>query len=119
MVVLRQDRAELHLNPPNLGPVSVHVTMDAGQANLLVTAAQPATRDALELALPQLRDSLAEQGITLGQANVQDDRPRPAFDGAALDSGIPERQGDPNGEPRAVSLPVATRRATGLIDLFA
>ncbi len=77
VVMLRQDRAELRLNPADLGPIALHVKVEAGQATLLVTAAQPATRDALELAIPQLRDALAQQGITLGQASVQGDARQP------------------------------------------
>jgi flagellar hook-length control protein FliK len=118
-VMLRHDRAELHITPPHLGPISVQVTMDAGQANLLVTAPQPATRDALELALPQLRDSLAQQGITLGQASVQDDRPRP-FSAPADRHGGSGSAASGDAEVRAGSAtPAVVARVRGLIDLFA
>lgn len=60
----------LQLNPQDLGPLSVElrVSDQLAQLSLLATSAQ--VRGALEQALPQLREALAEQGITLGEANV-------------------------------------------------
>jgi len=70
VIMTRQDHVELRLNPPQLGPVDVQVRMSADQATVLISAPHAITRDALEQALPQLRDALAQQGITLGQATV-------------------------------------------------
>jgi flagellar hook-length control protein FliK len=52
--------------------VSVRIEMRADQASVQIVAASPETRSALEQSLPQLRDLLATQGITLGQASVHD-----------------------------------------------
>lgn len=115
LVVLRHDRAEIRLNPADLGPITVQIRMDAGQANLLIQAPQPATRDGLELALPQLRESLAERGITLGQANVRDER--------APQDGAPERQAfaarTAGASDDASVAPLTLRARLGLVDLFA
>jgi flagellar hook-length control protein FliK len=62
----------LRLNPAELGPVHVRVELRADQASIQIVAASPETRSALEQSLPQLRDLLAGQGITLGQATVHD-----------------------------------------------
>ncbi len=117
LVVLRQDRAELHVHPADLGPITVHVKVEGGQATLLVTAVQPATRDALELAIPQLRDTLAQQGITLGQASVQgDSRPPPEqrFASPADASAGPVRT-----IALAPDTPGIARTARGTIDVYA
>ncbi len=73
-VVVRHDRAELRLSPAELGPVDIRIDMRSDSASLTIVAAHPATRDALEQALPQLRESLAAQGIALGQAFIHDGR---------------------------------------------
>jgi len=62
--------AELNLNPAGLGPLKVTLSMGDGQAQALFVSAHESVRRAVEAALPQLRDTLAGQGIQLGQASV-------------------------------------------------
>jgi flagellar hook-length control protein FliK len=62
--------AELHLNPPNLGPVEVRLTISQDQASAMFVAHHSAVRDAIETALPTLREMLADSGIMLGNATV-------------------------------------------------
>jgi flagellar hook-length control protein FliK len=77
VITLHQQHAELHVNPPHMGPIDVHIHVAADQAAVTFTAAHADTRAALEQALPRLRDMLSGQGIFLGQAAVQSDsRPR-------------------------------------------
>lgn len=68
-----ESRAELTLNPPHLGRIEVTLTMSGDQTNALFVSASPTVRDALENALPRLRETLADAGITLGQASVNAD----------------------------------------------
>lgn len=63
--------AELQLNPPNLGPLEVRVTVGADQqANVVFVSHQPAVREAIETAMPRLREMLADSGIMLGNSMV-------------------------------------------------
>jgi flagellar hook-length control protein FliK len=64
--------AELHLNPPQLGPLDVTIKMNGDQANAIFTSPHAAVRDAIEQAIPKLREMLAESGIMLGNATVND-----------------------------------------------
>ena len=73
-VSMRGTTAEIRLNPADLGPIGVTISYTDDQAKVSITAAQPATRDALEQALPHLKEMLAQQGITLGEAAVRDRR---------------------------------------------
>jgi flagellar hook-length control protein FliK len=66
----RQDRAELVLTPPQFGRIEVSISMKGDEATAVFVSANPAVRDALENALPRLREVLAEAGITLGQTQV-------------------------------------------------
>jgi flagellar hook-length control protein FliK len=68
--------AELHLNPPHLGPLDVVLKISGDQATALFTSPHAAVRDAVEQAMPRLRDMLADNGIMLGNATVSDQTPR-------------------------------------------
>tara|TARA_R110001606_G_scaffold395213_1_gene567035 strand:- start:20931 stop:22229 length:1299 start_codon:yes stop_codon:yes gene_type:complete len=63
-------QASLKLNPANMGPVEVKLHMHNDQANISFIAQHAATRDALEQALPRLRESFQENGMELAHADV-------------------------------------------------
>ena len=63
-------QAELKLNPANLGPVEVRLSMNNDQTSVTFIANHAATRDALEQALPRLRESFSENGMELADAEV-------------------------------------------------
>ncbi|EMR13247.1 flagellar hook-length control protein FliK [Methylophaga lonarensis MPL] len=65
-------QAELRMNPANLGPVEVRLTVQNEQASVTFLAANATTREALEQALPRLRESLSENGLQLTDAEVND-----------------------------------------------
>ncbi|HYC42143.1 MAG TPA: flagellar hook-length control protein FliK [Noviherbaspirillum sp.] len=75
MVAGDMQSASLTLNPPDLGPLQVVLNVSNSQANATFIAAQPEVRQALEAALPKLRDMLGEAGIQLGQASVNSGTP--------------------------------------------
>ena len=62
--------AELHLNPPNLGPLEVRLTINSDQASAMFVSHHAAVREAIEAALPRLREMLADNGIMLGNTMV-------------------------------------------------
>ncbi len=62
---------ELRINPNNLGPVSISIKMDAEQqANIAINVHNATVRDAVESALPRLREMLNAQQIALADVNV-------------------------------------------------
>lgn len=64
--------AEIRLSPADLGPLRVQVSMDDGATNVTFHAQHAVTREAIEQALPRLREMLAESGLSLGQADVSE-----------------------------------------------
>lgn len=66
----RLQTAEIRLTPAELGPLRIQVAVDDGRATVTFHAAHAVTRDAIEQALPRLREMLADSGLTLGQASV-------------------------------------------------
>lgn len=77
MATQQQQVAELRLNPPHLGPVEVSLTVGndqgAQQASIQFAAPHLATREAIESALPRLREMMADSGIALGNVTVSAD----------------------------------------------
>lgn len=70
MVGQQESVAELVLTPPQLGRVEVTVSINGDQTTAQFVAATPAAREALEQALPRLREVLAEAGINLAESGV-------------------------------------------------
>jgi flagellar hook-length control protein FliK len=68
-------RAELVLTPPQLGRIEISMTMSGDQATATFVSASPAVRDAIENAIPRLREILADAGVTLGQTQVGSEAP--------------------------------------------
>lgn len=62
--------AEIRMNPVELGPLSVEIKIEDNKAHVTFTAQHGATREALEQALPRLRELFQGQGLTLAQADV-------------------------------------------------
>ncbi len=63
-------RAELHLNPTDMGPVSIQITLDGTQARVDFGADVAATRHAIENGLPELASALRDAGFTLAGGGV-------------------------------------------------
>lgn len=64
--------AEIQLDPPELGPLQIHVKMNGDQASIAFSSQHAHVRDTLEQALPRLKEMLEQQGINLADANVSD-----------------------------------------------
>lgn len=81
----QQQVAEIHLNPAHLGPVDVMLSITQDQATAQFSSPHLAVREAIEQALPKLREMLAENGIQLGNVTVgadsfqQDSRQQQAY----------------------------------------
>jgi flagellar hook-length control protein FliK len=62
--------AELHLNPAEMGPVSIQIVMDGTQARVDFGADVAATRAAIEASMPELASALLDAGFTLAGGGV-------------------------------------------------
>lgn len=109
--------AQIAVTPADLGPVEVRVTMVGDEAKIQLSATHAATREALNEALPRLRASFAEAGISLSQAGVfaqmpERQQPDPSQGGQA-------RASEHDFEPAPAAARSAARNLrVGLIDAF-
>jgi len=115
MVGGEDQSATLELNPPDLGPVQVVLNVSNDLASVTFSSQQLEVRQALENALPRLREMMSESGIALGNATVNAGAEgRQGQDGQG--SGRPGggRGGDGRGGDSAVA-EVAPRQRTGIL----
>lgn len=108
-------RAELILTPPHLGRIEISLQIGGDLSTAQFVSASPQVREALEQAMPRLREMLAEGGISLGDTNVSGEQ-RSGEQGQGGQRGERGRNGNGDGE---LLIAPAARRGSGLVDLFA
>ena len=64
--------AELRLNPRHLGPVEVRIQINQDQAEIVFSSQHSVVREAIEAALPKLRETFMAQQIELRDVNVSE-----------------------------------------------
>jgi flagellar hook-length control protein FliK len=70
MVGASEQSATLTLNPPDLGPLQVVISVNNDKVNTTFISDSTEVRQALQDGMANLREKLSESGIQLGQANV-------------------------------------------------
>ncbi|MCQ4347288.1 flagellar hook-length control protein FliK [Pseudomonas stutzeri] len=115
-----EQQVELHLHPAELGPLSISLKVSELGAQAQFLSAHPQVRAAVEQAIPQLREALAAQGISLGETSVGEQRQpageQPAGDGGSRRDTARSEAGE-NPEEPLVSRPL--RSLSGQVDLYA
>jgi len=115
--------AQLRLDPPELGPLRIAIELHQNVAHAAFVSAHAPVRLAVENALPQLQEQLAQAGISLGQTSVSD-QGSPQQEFAAHDA-MPFPVEHAAAEPQtprtthAESTAMRARRAHAFIDTFA
>ncbi|MCP5237183.1 MAG: flagellar hook-length control protein FliK [Zoogloeaceae bacterium] len=114
-----ESKAELILTPPNLGRVEVSLTISAEQATAQFVATSQSARDALEQAMPRLREMLADAGIQLGQSSVGTRSEQQPGDGRQSSRYPLGDQTSNSADAATAGVRQWTGTAIGLIDTFA
>ncbi len=113
-------QAELHLNPADLGPVSIHIALAGSEARIDFGADLATTRHAIEQGLPELAGALRDAGFTLAGGGVsQHAGERQASDDGSGGDRHRHRRLPPVGAVEAAGLARAARAVgAGGIDLY-
>lgn len=70
----QMQQAQISLNPDKLGPIQLRLQLDRDQmVTVSMTAQHGATREALEAAIPRLKEMLEEAGIRFDDVKVEDE----------------------------------------------
>ena len=112
------EHAELHLNPAEMGPVSVQIVVDGTQARIEFGADVAATRHAIETGLPGLAGALREAGLTLTGGGVSQ-HSRGRQDGANTSAGGGAGLNKIDALGTADAAPLRRFVAAGGVDLYA
>jgi flagellar hook-length control protein FliK len=110
-------QAELHLNPTDMGPVSVQIAVEGTQARIDFGADAAATRHAIEAGLPELAGALRDAGFTLTGGGVSQHSRGQSGDGGSGARG--ESRGSGSGGAVAAATGVRRNVAVGGVDLYA
>jgi flagellar hook-length control protein FliK len=125
--------AEVQLSPQDLGPIRVKIEMEGAHARVQMSADVQSTRDALQLAMPQLSEQLGQVGLSLTGGGVSD---QPTFQqsqaqaqaggdgsfGGSGRQGAGPHVGGGAGSPDDLALASAARQQAqrrGLLDMYA
>jgi flagellar hook-length control protein FliK len=115
--------AQLQLNPPDLGPMEVTLTVGTGpdaETRIEFTSPHLAVREALQSALPQLREMMENSGISLGSATVSAESFQQQSQSGREDN--PSGRSSDNlsqNNPEMAARSITTRSHDGMVDIFA
>ena len=122
MVSQKMQGAQVKLNPANLGPMEVRVQVQNDQASVQFTAHNVVVREALEAALPRLRDMFEASGVELvdvdvsGQSFAEQQASTEDADGNNWNKGATDAEAAPEIMLESALTPPGY---TGRLDLFA
>jgi flagellar hook-length control protein FliK len=126
MISKGMNQAEIRLNPPELGLLEVKIQVQGDQTNVNFSTPHGQVRDALDAALPRLREMLEENGLTLGEVDIShqslaqgqsqtndngEEQPSSLSDGHEVGTGEASQAENPED--------VIITKGNGLLDVFA
>ena len=129
MVNNNMQRVEIRLDPPELGNLDIRLNIAKdNQASILVHVTNPTAKEAIESAIPRLREMFEQQGLDLGDVDVSQQNPQQQsefeYSGnteseqGPLGNGLHQEDGEPNGESILGSSNIL-RNPENLLDIFA
>lgn len=119
-----QQVAKIDINPPQLGPVQISISLNGDQASATFASPHPEVRQAIQDSLPQLREMLTNAGISLGQANVGSQLPSQNREASYQFANEARSSGEnailsPDSHASNNQAATPIQRGRGLVDLFA
>lgn len=117
-------RADLALNPPELGSVDVQMEIEGDQVRIQMTAATGAAKEMLDQALPRLRELFAQEGLQLTHADVSQQRGQGERERTAEEQNLRQAHGGlgadaEDGAESDSAPPRMQQRQIGLLDHYA
>ncbi|MCW8901577.1 MAG: flagellar hook-length control protein FliK [Gammaproteobacteria bacterium] len=118
MVGQNVQTAEIRLDPPELGALDIKIKVTNDIASVNITSPHSQVREALETAVPKLREMFAENGLSLGDVNVRQESfaQQQNSNEQETGSGTAALDSDFGDEPVAVTRKIVS---DGLLDIYA
>jgi len=105
--------AQLQLHPESLGQVTIHLKVEGGEVHARLWITEPASVRAIQEGRPHLESALKEQGLQLGNFDLQQGhRPHqePPAAAAFRERAVPERIPARQEAPAPAPLPILNPR---------
>ena len=115
----KMQEAKITLNPEKLGPVQIKIQIDKDQQiNVAMTAQHGTTREALEQAIPRLREMLETAGIDFGSVDVSTEQDFDAHE-FANDSASGQHPAQTTAEADEEEVMPIIQQSDNLVDYYA
>jgi flagellar hook-length control protein FliK len=108
--------AVMQLNPADMGPISIQISLDGQQAQVHFGSDSAHTRQLVEAGLPALAAALRESGLTLSGGGVSQHAPEPRQGSNGTAAG-PRHAANPEPDPTPVLRSI--RLVSGRLDTYA
>ena len=112
-------RAEIRLNPEQLGVIDLRLELDGNRVSVELASGSQDVRQALEASLARLREMLAQQGLDLARADVGSGRREDGGGQGAPANALPAGGSAESGEHATDPAALVTLRRHGLLDEYA
>lgn len=120
MVGRNLQQAEIKLTPPHLGPMEIKISLHNDQTSVNFIASHAATRDALEAAIPRLREMFGGINLNLANVDVSQHQSGRSGEGGRGASGTQSYYGDEPAAPASLSASSVVRlQSRGVLDTYA
>ena len=124
VVVLAQhgiQQAQMSLSPPEFGPVDVRLTIANDEASVQLAAPTAVAREAIQEALPRLKEMMEQSGVRLNDSGVFAQLPQRDQSGLARERGEgwqPPHGAQAAADEAALPAPIVMRHV-GFVDAYA
>jgi flagellar hook-length control protein FliK len=124
MMSRQVQQAEIKLTPPDLGPVEIKISLQNDQTSVHFLANHSATREALEAAIPRLREMFGEINLNLANVDVNQRQAGTAGEQGGSTGGAGETSGQVGDEGghdpmQQNAAGVVQLQSQGLLDTYA
>ena len=123
MVEQKIQQAEIQLDPPELGSLMVRIQVNQDQAHVSFVAQHAHAKDALEQALPKLKEMFQQQNMDLVQADVSQQKQQGGQQGESAQAqgqqSSQQKSTESQMEPQSRSQPQQNVLQTGKVDYYA
>lgn len=113
--------AEIRLDPAELGQMQIRVNLQQDQATVQFIVQQQHAKELLEQQMPRLREMMQQQGIQLGEGNVQQQRQGDGQASAQRDGNPGSGQGDTeqHSAEQATAVQLDVKLSERIVDYYA
>jgi flagellar hook-length control protein FliK len=113
--------AEIRLDPADLGKMQIRVNLQQEQATVQFIVQQQNAKELLEQQMPRLREMLQQQGIQLGEGQVQHQRQGDSQAGGQRsgNAGSGQRGGEQLADGQATAVQLDVKLSDRIVDYYA